>query len=150
MEHQLIDKFAQVMNIEEIKQLVPHRYPFLLIDRVLEWKFGERIIAIKNISASEPILQGHFPNHPVVPGVLIVEAMAQASAVLGRLTSPESSSVLLTEIGAARFRRQVVPGDVLRLEVDVVRHRKPFFWFAGRALVDNELVTEVKFSARLA
>ena len=145
-----VAQFGQVMQLEEIKKLVPHRYPFLLIDRIIEWKLGERIVALKNISASEPILQGHFPDYPVLPGVVVVEAMAQASAVLGRLTDPGASSVLLTEIGAARFRRQVIPGDVLRLEVDVVKHRKPFFWFNGKALIDGELVTEVKFSARLA
>ncbi len=142
--------FKVPMNIQDIEKCIPHRYPFLLIDRVLEYAVGERIVAIKNVSMVDPILQGHFPGNPIVPGVLIVEAMAQASAVLGKLTETDCSSCLLTEVTEARFRRQVVPGDTLRMDVKVLRRRKPFFWFEGEATVDGEPAAFVKFSARLA
>jgi 3-hydroxyacyl-[acyl-carrier-protein] dehydratase len=137
-------------DVPTIERLIPHRYPFLLIDRVLEYKVGERIVAVKNVSATEPVLQGHFPNEPIMPGVLIVEAMAQASAVLGRLTDQQCTSVLLTEVSTARFRRKIIPGDQLRIEITVLKRRKPFYWFAGEAFVDGESVASVSFSARLA
>ncbi len=143
-------EFTAPFGIQQIEQLIPHRSPFLLIDRVSRYEVGKSIVAVKNISMTDPYLQGHFPGHPVMPGVLIIEGLAQASAVLGRLTDPAASSVLLTEISSARFRRQVVPGDQLQLEVTVVKQRKPFYWFAGIAKIDGEDVAEVQFSARLA
>lgn len=142
--------FSAPFGIQKIEQLIPHRPPFLLIDRVTSYEIGKSIVAIKNVSMTDPYLQGHFPGNPVMPGVLIIEGLAQASAVLGRLTDPTSSSVLLTEISSARFRKPVVPGDTLSIEVSVLKHRKPFYWFSGIAKVDGEQVAEVSFSARLA
>lgn len=136
------------MDIEAIQKCIPHRYPFLLIDRVLEAVPHERIVAIKNISFSDPMLQGHFPGNPVVPGVLVIEAIAQAAAVLGHLSYEDGLSVCaLTEVSSARFRRKIIPGDVLRLEVLVLKRRPPFFWFEAVCMVDGELAAEVKLSA---
>jgi 3-hydroxyacyl-[acyl-carrier-protein] dehydratase len=137
-------------DVPTIEKLIPHRYPFLLIDRVMEYSVGKSIVAVKNVSATEPVLQGHFPGEPIMPGVLIVEAMAQASAVLGKLTDQDCTSVLLTEVSSARFRRKIIPGDQLRLVITVLKHRKPFYWFAGEAFVGDESVAVVSFSARLA
>lgn len=142
-------EYGQELNILEIQECIPHRYPFLLVDRVLEWKTFEYIKAIKNISFSDPILQGHFPGNPIVPGVVLVEAMAQVSAILGKLSDATCNNVLLTEISGARFKRQVVPGDVLTLEINVLKQRKPFYWFEGTASVNGDFATAVKFSARL-
>ena len=139
------------LNVTDIQSLIPHRAPFLLIDRILSMKVDELIVAQKNVSISDPILQGHFPGNPVMPGVLIIEAMAQASAVLGKLSDGSATnSCLLTEIGEARFRRLIVPGDILTIEVRVVKRRKPFFWFSGEARVGDEIAANVNFSARLA
>ncbi len=136
------------MDIIEIQKCIPHRYPFLLIDRVLEAVPHEYIVAIKNVSMSDPTLQGHFPGNPVMPGVLIVEAIAQAAAVLGHLSYATGlSQCLLTEVSAARFRRPVVPGDVMRFEVHVAKRRPPFFWFDAKCLIDGEVAAEVKISA---
>ena len=128
-----------------------HRYPFLFIDKITDYVVGDHITAIKNVTATEPLLQGHFPENPVVPGVVIVECMAQASAVLGRLTEPDNSETcLLMEIQKTRFRRQVVPGDVMTVKVKVVKRRAPFFWFEGEVHVDDELAATANFSAKLA
>ena len=139
------------LGVSEIEKFIPHRFPFLLIDRVLDFKRGEYIKALKVVSVADPNLQGHFPGNPVMPGVLIVEALAQASAVLGKLTAPDTANTcLLTEIKDTRFRKVVVPGDMLELEVRVVRHRKVFFWFEGEAKVDGAQVASASFCAKLA
>lgn len=136
------------MDIQAIEKCIPHRYPFLLIDRVLEASPNERIVALKNVSMTDPVLQGHFPGNPVVPGVLIVEAMAQAAAVLGHLSYEQGlTTCYLTEVQSARFRKPVVPGDTMRFEVKVAKRRPPFFWFEAQALVDDEPVADVKLSA---
>lgn len=136
------------MGIQEIQQCIPHRYPFLLIDRVLEAVPHERILAIKNLSFTDPALQGHFPGSPVMPGVLIVEAIAQAAAVLGHLSYEHGlTQCYLTEVTSARFRRPVVPGDRMTLEVKVLKSRAPFYWFDATCTVDNELAAEVKLTA---
>ena len=136
------------MGIQEIQRCIPHRYPFLLIDRVLEAIPHEKIVSVRNVSFSDPILQGHFPGMPVYPGVMIVEAIAQAAAVLGHLSFEAGlSQCLLTEVQSARFRRQVVPGDVLTFDVRVAKRRTPFFWFDTTAAVGSEIVAEVKLSA---
>lgn len=136
------------MSTVDIQRCIPHRYPFLLIDRVLEAEPQARIVAIKNISYTEPVLQGHFPGNPVFPGVLIIEAIAQAAAVLGHLSYEGGlTQCLLTEVTEARFRRPVVPGDVLRLDVRINKRRPPFFWFETNCTVDGETVAEVKLSA---
>lgn len=138
------------MGTVEIEKCIPHRYPFLLIDRVDDYAAGEFILASRCISGGDPILQGHFPGNPVVPGVVIVEGMAQASAVLGKITRGEDcETCLLTEITKTRFRRQVVPGDKLDYYVKVTKMRSPFFWFEGQARVGDELAASASFSAKL-
>lgn len=132
------------MSIHEILNYLPHRYPFLLVDRVLECKTGESILAIKNISFNEPFFQGHFPNAPVMPGVLILEALAQASGLLA-LSNPEwrpddDSLYLFVGIDKARFKRQVGPGDQLILDVKLKRNKQGFGVFGATALVGDEMV----------
>ena len=131
------------LDSREIQRLIPHRYPFLLVDRVLEVEPGQRIVAIKNVSANEPFFQGHFPGLPIMPGVLIVEALAQAGAVL--FMAQEENRGLLTlfaGIDGLRFRRQVVPGDQLRLEVEFTMRRGPIGKGRARATVDGEVAAE--------
>lgn len=136
------------MDIAAIQKCIPHRYPFLLIDKVLEAVPNQHIVAIKNVSMSDPYLQGHFPGNPVFPGVLIVEGIAQAAAVLGHLSYENGlTTCYLTEISEARFRKPVVPGDVMRFELKVLKRRPPFFWFDAVCRIDGEVVTEVKISA---
>ena len=136
------------MDISAIQKCIPHRYPFLLIDRIVDYKVDEYIHAIRSVTVSDPILQGHFPGKPVLPGVLIIEALAQAAAVLGRMTIPGGfTDCLLAEVNDTRFRRPVVPGDTVRLEAVLMRKRAPFYWFEGKALVDGQVAATVKFCA---
>jgi beta-hydroxyacyl-ACP dehydratase FabZ len=136
------------MDVQAIQKCIPHRYPFLLIDRVLDAVPNEYIIATKNVSFADPVLQGHFPGNPVFPGVLIVEAMAQAAAVLGHLSYEHGlNTCYLTEVENARFKKPVVPGDMLKFDVKVIKRRPPFFWFEAQCLVDGEAVATVKLSA---
>ena len=133
------------MNIHEILKYLPHRYPFLLVDRVLECKIGESILALKNVSYNEPFFQGHFPGVPVMPGVLILEALAQAAGLLA-LSNPEwrpddDSLYLFVGIDKARFKRQVGPGDQLILDVRLVRHRRDYGVFDVKASVGAEVAT---------
>src|SRR6478735_600081 len=138
-------------GLGSVQDWLPHRYPMLLVDRVLDYRENEYIRAIKVVSGLDPFLQGHFPGNPVMPGVLIVEAMAQASGILGRLTFPDrKNTCLLTEIGETRFRRQVIPGDVLELHIIVEKQRKDFFWFNGTAKVCGELAASCVFTAKLS
>ena len=127
-------------------RILPHRYPFLLIDRVIEVDGERRIVAIKNVTINEPFFVGHFPDAPVMPGVMIVEAMAQAGAIMGLLhCSPEAiknSLVYFIGIDEARFRRPIVPGDQLRIEVDVLRHKGRVWKMKGQVLVEGELAAE--------
>ncbi|GMV54419.1 MAG: 3-hydroxyacyl-[acyl-carrier-protein] dehydratase FabZ [Betaproteobacteria bacterium] len=136
------------MDIHEILAHLPHRYPMLLIDRILECEPGQRIVAIKNVSINEPFFVGHFPHHPVMPGVLIVEAMAQAAAVLSFRTlgtRPDENSVYyFVGIDAARFKRPVTAGDQLRLEVVLNRHARGIWKFSAKALVDGVVTTEAE------
>lgn len=141
------------LDIKQILQLMPHRYPFLLVDRVLELEPGVRIAAIKNVSVSEPHFQGHFPGHPVMPGVLIIEALAQAAAVLTYVTMktsyPEGTLFLFAGIDGARFKRPVEPGDQLRLEATMDRVKRGVGKFTCRALVDGELACEAELMCAL-
>lgn len=142
-----------VMDIHEILAYLPHRYPFLLIDRVIGMESGESLTAIKNVTANESFFQGHFPERPVMPGVLILEAMAQAGAVLAyKSTNTHPSSGVLyyfAGIDNARFRRVVEPGDQLRLEVKVVRSKRDIWKLEGKAYVGDELACSAEFmSAR--
>lgn len=134
-----------MLNIEQIKEIIPHRYPFLLVDRILELEEGKRAIGIKNVSANEEYFNGHFPEFPVMPGVLIVEALAQVGAV-AMLIKDENRGRLafFAGIDNCRFKRQVVPGDQLRLEVEMTRVRGTFGKGKAVATVDGELVCEAE------
>ena len=139
-----------MINIEEILELLPHNYPFLLVDRIVEFEPATRIVGIKNVTFNEPFFPGHFPGKPIMPGVLIVEAMAQAGGILAFKTFPDKKgSVFFTGIDNARFRKPVTPGDQLKLVVEVVKHRREIWLFDGKAFVDNELVAEAKIMAML-
>ena len=133
------------MYIEEIRRFLPHRYPFLLVDRVLECVPGETITAIKNISVNEPQFTGHFPNQAIMPGVLIIEALAQATGLLGFRTISEEPSddilYMLVGVDNVRFKRQVVPGDQLVLKAKIERRSKIIWKFSCEATVDGELCT---------
>ena len=132
------------LDIHEVMKHLPHRYPFLLIDRVLEYTKGESLVAIKNVTMNEPFFQGHFPRHPVMPGVLVVEAMAQACAILSFKTMErlhaENEVYLFVGIDKARFKRPVEPGDQLRIEVTLLRKMKGIWCFAANAKVDDMIV----------
>jgi len=134
-----------MMDVNEIREYLPHRYPFLLVDRVLELTPGESIVAIKNVSVNEPFFNGHFPEHPVMPGVLIVEAMAQAAGILGFKTmnkTPEDGSIYYF-VGSdkLRFKRPVVPGDQLKLEASIVSERRGIWKFDVKATVEGDTVS---------
>ncbi len=138
-----------VLGIEEIMKVLPHRYPFLLVDRILELEEGKRVVGIKNVTINEPFFQGHFPGHPIMPGVLIVEAMAQVGGMLmlGGLAEPDSKVVYFTSLDNVKFRRPVKPGDQLRFELDVVQVRGTLCKMHGVARVDGEVVCEADMAA---
>jgi 3-hydroxyacyl-[acyl-carrier-protein] dehydratase len=140
-----------ILDINEIRRILPHRYPMLLVDRIVELE-AERIVGIKNVTATEPFFSGHFPDFPVMPGVLIVEAMAQTAGVLVLKSIPdrESKLVLLVSIESAKFRKPVVPGDQLRLEMVVLKRKNTVAKMAGRATVDGVLVAEAEVMCKLA
>ena len=140
------------MDIHQILAKIPHRYPILLVDRVLELEKNQRIKALKNVTINEPFFTGHFPGNPVMPGVLQIEAMAQASALhaalrLGRLDQP--IAVYLATIDRAKFRRPVVPGDQLSLVSTLIRGRGKIWKFRGEAMVDGQVVSEAEYMATL-
>lgn len=140
-----------MMTIEEIKQYIPHRYPFLLVDRVLEMT-DESIVTIKNVTANEDFFNGHFPGAPIMPGVLQIEAMAQSGCIVMLKTKVEDPSkvmIVFSAINKAKFRRPVVPGDQLRMEVQLVEQRRNFVTMAGRATVDGQLTCELEATAAL-
>lgn len=136
------------MDIHQILEHLPHRYPFLLVDRVLECTPGERILALKNVTINEPFFVGHFPRHPVMPGVLIVEALAQTAALLSfqsMESKPDSNSVYyFVGIDGARFKRPVVPGDQLQMEVTFQRQMRGIWKFSGVARVDGQVASEAE------
>jgi 3-hydroxyacyl-[acyl-carrier-protein] dehydratase len=136
------------MDIHAILERLPHRYPMLMVDRVLECVAGERIVALKNVSINEPYFPGHYPHHPVMPGVLIVEALAQAAAILSFNTmggkTDDKSVYYFVGIDGARFKRPVTPGDQLRLEVSVLMTKRGIWKYAGRALVEGQLAAEAE------
>ena len=140
---------------EDIVKLLPHRYPFLLVDRITELELGERITGIKNVSANEPFFQGHFPGNPIMPGVLIVEAMAQVGGVLARLTMPEvmekegPGDLFFMAIDKVKFRRPVVPGDQLIFELEALRTGSKVWKMAGKTFVDGNLVAEALLLATI-
>lgn len=141
------------MNIEAVMQYLPHRYPFLMIDRVVELELGKSITAIKNVTINEPFFPGHFPGAPVMPGVLILEAMAQAAAILSFKTkayAPEEIGIVyFAGIDGARFKRPVMPGDQLVLKIEIVREMRGIWKYRARAEVDGELAAEAELMATL-
>lgn len=136
------------MDIHQILEYLPHRYPILLVDRVLEIVPGERIVALKNVSMNEPFFPGHYPHHPVMPGVLIVEAMAQTAAILSFRKmdgKPETDAVYyFVGIDGARFKRPVMPGDQLIIEITILGNKRGMWKFAGKARVDGQLACEAE------
>lgn len=140
-----------LLDTTQIQSILPHRYPFLLVDRIIEYEPGKRVVGIKNVTLNEPFFAGHFPGAPVMPGVLIVEAMAQTAGVvmLASLPDRESKLVFFTGIDSARFRRPVVPGDQLRLELTVLKLRPRYIRLRGEAYVDGQLVAEAEISSSL-
>ncbi|MDR2689212.1 MAG: 3-hydroxyacyl-ACP dehydratase FabZ [Azoarcus sp.] len=141
------------MDINEILRYLPHRYPFLLVDRVLTVEEGKRIVALKNVTMNEHFFPGHFPHHPVMPGVLIIEAMAQAAALLSfrsmDVKPDENSVVLFAGIDHARFKRQVVPGDQLIFEIEITQSKRNIYKYKGVARVDDELAAEAELMCAL-
>ncbi len=142
-----------MLDIKEIMNILPHRYPFLMVDRIVEMDPGKRIVGIKNVTINEPFFQGHFPGHPVMPGVLIVEAMAQVAGILAYLSSNDEirkKVCYFMSIDNARFRKPVVPGDLLRLEMESTMNRRGIWGFNGKAYVDDKLVAEAELKATFA
>lgn len=138
-----------MISIDEIRATLPHRYPFLLVDRIRELEVDRRIVGIKNVTINEPFFQGHFPDRPIMPGVLILEAMAQVGGVLAMKSVPTEGRpvVYLTGVDSAKFRKPVVPGDQLRFEIEVLKKRPPFWKMQARAYVDADLVCEAEMTA---
>ena len=142
------------IDIHRIREILPHRYPFLLVDRVIDYKLGESLTAIKNVTSNEPFFQGHFPGRPVFPGVLIIEAMAQASAILASLGVEEEIEgeiiFLFAGIDRVRFKKQVEPGDQLLLQVEQTHYKKRIWKYAARAMVSDQLAAsaEIMFTYR--
>lgn len=140
-----------ILDINEIRAILPHRYPFLLVDRIVEMD-ADRVVGIKNVTANEPFFMGHFPEFPVMPGVLIVEAMAQAAGVLvlGNIPDRANKLVLLAAIENTRFRKPVVPGDTLRMEMTIIKRKASVAKIAGKATVDGQVVAEIEVLCKLA
>jgi beta-hydroxyacyl-ACP dehydratase FabZ len=141
-----------MIDVKEIMQILPHRYPFLLVDRIESLKEGEEAVGIKNVSINEPFFVGHFPGNPIMPGVLIIEAMAQVGGVLAFHSSPKEwagSLVYFMGIDKVRFRKPVVPGDQLRLKLTTIRQKQKVFKMRGEAYVDDTLVAEAELMAAI-
>ena len=143
---------ASSVDIKRILQMIPHRYPMLMVDRVVDMELDHKAVGIKNVSINEPFFQGHFPSEPVMPGVLIVEAMAQTAAVLVVSTfgaHSEGKLVYFMSIDGARFRRPVVPGDRLELHVEKVQSRANVWRFSGKGIVEGKVAAEATFAAMI-
>jgi 3-hydroxyacyl-[acyl-carrier-protein] dehydratase len=143
-----------VLNVQQIQQLLPHRYPFLLVDRIIELVPEQRVVGVKCVTMNEPFFAGHFPGHPVMPGVLILEALAQTAAVMTLTTLPEEKRagkvIYFMAIDGARFRKPVVPGDRLELHCQMVRNKGAVMKVRGEAKVEGQVVAEGDFMAMLA
>jgi len=143
---------ASAVDIKRILEMIPHRYPMLMVDRVVDMQLDRSAVGIKNVSINEPFFQGHFPSEPVMPGVLIVEAMAQTAAVLVVATfgaQSEGKLVYFMSIDGARFRRPVTPGDRLELHVEKIQSRASVWKFSGKAMVEGKLAAEATFAAMI-
>lgn len=141
-----------MIDIQRIMDMIPHRYPLLLVDRILEVEPGKRAVGLKNVTMNEPHFQGHFPGHPIMPGVLIIEALAQTSAALVVETLGEDVAgklVYFTSIEQAKFRKPVIPGDSLKLHVEIIRNRGMLYKLAVHAEVDGETTTEATIAAMI-
>ncbi|NWF52948.1 MAG: 3-hydroxyacyl-ACP dehydratase FabZ [Nitrospirae bacterium] len=137
-----------MMEIKEIRKFLPHRYPFLLVDKVLEMEPGKKAVGLKNVTFNEEFFQGHFPDQPIMPGVLIIEAMAQVAGLLAFHSGANKGKVVyFMSIEKAKFRKPVVPGDQLRLEISILHHRGNVWKFAGNAVVEEKIVAEAEFTA---
>lgn len=141
-----------MLDINEIMKILPHRYPFLLVDKIVEMEVGKSIVGIKNVSINEPFFPGHFPGHPVMPGVLVIEAMAQIAAVLAYSSDESIRSKITYFVGIdkARFRKPVMPGDQLRFEIEATGCKRGIWIFDAKAFVDGKLVTEAELKATFA
>jgi len=137
-----------MMDIKEIQKFLPHRYPFLMVDRIIEIEPGKKAIGIKNVTINEEFFQGHFPGEPIMPGVLIIEAMAQVAGILAfRSGATVGKSVYFMSIEKAKFRKPVVPGDQLRLEIQILQQRGNVWRFSGHAMVEETVAAEAEFTA---
>ena len=140
------------LNVKEIMEVLPHRYPFLLVDRIEEVEDGSRVFGYKNVTINEPFFQGHFPGHPIMPGVLIIEAMAQVGGAYVSVKDKigDDRVTYFVGIDKARFRKPVVPGDVLRIELELLSSRRGIYQFVGKAYVAETLVAEAELKATFA
>jgi beta-hydroxyacyl-ACP dehydratase FabZ len=139
-----------IIDVMEIKKVIPHRYPFLLVDKIVDIILGKSCTGIKNFTINEEFFQGHFPDKPIVPGVLLLEAMAQAAAVLMAKTlnlNPDNTGVLFASIDMAKFKKSVVPGDVFKMQVSVIKTKMGFTTIEGKGFVENNIVVESVFTA---
>ena len=144
-----MDESQGFLDIRKILAILPHRYPFLLVDRIVSMEEGRKVIGIKNVTFNEPFFQGHFPGRPIMPGVLIIEAMAQVGGVLAFKSANQGGAKLVYFMGIdkAKFRKPVLPGDRLRFVVDVLRARHPYWKMRGEAFVEDSLVCEAELMA---
>ena len=142
----------KILNIDEILKLLPHRYPFLLVDKFEILEIGQKAIGTKNLTINEEFFQGHFPNYPIMPGVLQIEAMAQTAGLvaLTALDNPKGHSVLFMSIENAKFRKPVRPGDQLKMHIEKIKERHNIYVFKGMAYVDDVLVSEAEFTAMIS
>lgn len=140
------------LNVVDIMKLLPHRYPFLLVDKIVEIEKDKKIVGIKNVTMNEPFFQGHFPGHPVMPGVLIIEAMAQVGGIFAVINDGigDDKVTYFAGIDNARFRKPVLPGDVLRFELELINCRRGLYCFTGKAYVEGTLVAEAELKATFA
>jgi beta-hydroxyacyl-ACP dehydratase FabZ len=142
-----------MIGIQEIMNTLPHRYPFLLVDKIVEMEMGKRVVGIKNVTINEPFFQGHFPGQPIMPGVLILEAMAQVAGIMALKSVPadqiKNKLLYFMTIDKARFRKPVIPGDQVRFELEVLRARSTVMNFGGKAVVDGAVVAEAEMMAMI-
>lgn len=144
-----------MIGIQEIFDILPHRYPFLLVDRILEMEMGKRVVGIKNVTINEPFFQGHFPGHPIMPGVLLLEAMAQTGGVLAMRTAEaagidiKKKVIYFMTIDKVKFRKPVLPGDQVRFELDLIKSRSNIRGYKAQALVDGAVVAEAELMAMI-